>query len=211
MCLFVCLFVICLSVKLNHEDLERQSLDNFISYPKELQHRLSTKIGGDSATDIIIQAQSDRDAARLRSLQGRGAGAWLDVIPTSAKYALKTNEFCLASYLRLGVALLFTNWIKKCDCGHDLDKYGYHLLTCKYEGGPVWSHSVLNGWSECLSDLHLPHQTEPRHQYIHTEDRPDITMFDPNSGQNLDIDVSLAHAWSQDIIRRASKEMVMLP
>ena len=67
-------------------------------------------------------------------------------------------------------------------------------------------NSVLNGWSECLSNLHLPHQTEPRHQYINTEDCPDITMFDPNTGQNSDLDVSLAHPWSQDIIRRASKE-----
>ena len=31
-------------------------------------------------------------------------------------------------------------------------------------------------------------------------------MFDRNTGQNLDLDVSLAHPWSQDIIRRASKE-----
>ena len=31
-------------------------------------------------------------------------------------------------------------------------------------------------------------------------------MFDPNTGQNLDIDVLLAHLWSQDIIRRASRE-----
>ena len=31
-------------------------------------------------------------------------------------------------------------------------------------------------------------------------------MFDPNTRQNLDIDVSVAHPWSQDIIRRASKE-----
>ena len=45
---------------------------------------------------------------------------------------LKTNEFSLAFYLRLGVALPFTNWIEECDCGHDLDEYGYHLLTCKY-------------------------------------------------------------------------------
>ena len=65
----------------------------------------------------------------------------------------------------------------------------------------------MNGWSECLSDLHLSYQTDSRHQYIKTEDRPDITMFDPNTGQNyLDIDVSLSHQWSQDIIRRASKE-----
>ena len=71
----------------------------------------------------------------------------------------------------------------------------------------MWSHnSVVNGWSECLSDLHLPHQTEPRHKYINTEARLGVTMFDPNTGQNLDIDVSLAHPWSQDIIRRASKE-----
>ena len=71
----------------------------------------------------------------------------------------------------------------------------------------MWSHnSVLNGWSERLSDLHLSHQTEPRHQYINIEDRPDITMFDPNSGQNLYLDVSLSHPWSQGIIRRASKE-----
>ena len=31
-------------------------------------------------------------------------------------------------------------------------------------------------------------------------------MFDPNTGQNLDLDVCLAHPWSQDIIRRTSKE-----
>ena len=71
----------------NNEDGEQQPLDDFISYPKKLQHRLFTKIASNSATDIIIQAQSDRDAARLRSLQGRGTG-WLDVIPTSAKHAL---------------------------------------------------------------------------------------------------------------------------
>ena len=32
-------------------------------------------------------------------------------------------------------------------------------------------------------------------------------MFDLNTEQNLDFDVSLAHPWSQDIIRRASKEI----
>ena len=44
------------------------------------------------------------------------------------------------------------------------------------------------------------------HQYINTHDRSDITMFDPNSGLNLYLDVSLACLWSQDIIKRASRE-----
>ena len=69
----------------------------------------------------------------------------------------------------------------------------------------------LNGWSECLSDHHLPNQTEPRHQYINTEDHPDITMVDPNTRQSLDLDVSLAHPLRQDIIKRLAEKMVMLP
>ena len=64
----------------------------------------------------------------------------------------------------------------------------------------------MGGVIECLSDLHLSHQTEPRHQYIYTEDRSDTTMLDPNTGQNLVLDVSLAHPWSQNIIRTASRE-----
>ena len=56
--------------------------------------------------------------------QGRGAGAWLDVIPTSGKHALRANEFSIASNLRLGLALPFTDWVKVCDCGRDLDQQG---------------------------------------------------------------------------------------
>ena len=123
--------------KSDTNDTDYQSLENMISYPKKLQHCFSTKIASNNAIDLIAQAPSDRDAARLRSLQGRGAGAWLDVISTSGKHALQANEFSIASNLRLGLALPFTNWVKVCDCGRDLDQQGYHLLTCKYGGGPV--------------------------------------------------------------------------
>ena len=36
-----------------------------------------------------------------------------------------------------------------------------------------------------MSDLHIPHEKEPRNLYVNTEDRPDITFFDAESGQNL--------------------------
>ena len=94
-----------------------------------------------------------------------------------------------------------------CDCGRDIDPQGYHLLVCKYGGGPVWAHnSILHGWSECMSDLHIPHEKEPRNLYTNSEDRPDIIFFDSETGQNLDVDVSLAHPWSQDTLKRASRE-----
>ena len=111
------------------------------------------------------------------------------------------------SYLRLGLPLPFTEWTNVCNYGQVIDPQGYHLLVCKYGGGPVWAHnSVVHGWSECISDLHIPHEKEPRNLYVNTEDRPDITFFDAESGQNLDVDISLAHPWSQGILKRSSWE-----
>ena len=84
---------------------------------------------------------------------------------------------------------------------------GYHLLIYNLEGGPVRAHnSVLHGWSECMSDLHIPHEKEPRNLYVNTEDCPDITFFDAKSGQNLDVDILLAHPWNQGILKRSSRE-----
>ena len=129
------------------------------------------------------------------------------VIPSSGKHTLKANEFSIASYLRLGLSLPFTEWANVCDCGRVIVPQGYHLLVCKYGGGPVWAHnSVLHGWSECMSDLHIPHEKEPRNLYVNTEDHSDITFFDAESGQNLDADISLAHPWSQGILKRSSRE-----
>ena len=53
----------------------------------------------------------------------------------------------------------------------------------------------MDGWTECLSDLHIPYQVEPRHHYTNTDNRPDITIFD----------ISLAHPWSIDNVKRASR------
>ena len=80
-------------------------------------------------------------------------------------------------------------------------------MVCKYGGGPVWAHDcILHDWGECMSDLHIPHEKELRNLYINTEDRPDITFFDAESEQNLDVDISLAHPWSQGILKRSSRE-----
>ena len=120
------------------------SLPKSIGPDPESQTLEAFKIAADFVDELIKHAPCERDAARLRSLQGKGAGAWLDVIPTSDKHAVKSNQFSLACYLRLGLALPFINWIRTCDCGHDLDEQGFHLLTCKYGSGPVWTHNSLS-------------------------------------------------------------------
>ena len=62
----------------------------------------------------------------------------------------------------------------------------------------------MDGWTECLSDLHIPYQ-EPRHHHTNTDNRPDITIFDIETGQTLDLDISLVHPWSVNNVKRASR------
>ena len=84
---------------------------------------------------------------------------------------------------------------KSCECGKDIDGHGYHLITCKTGGGPVWTHeTVANICSDCLKHLHITHQREPRNRYSNSDDRPDIIAFDADSGCDIELDISIAHA-----------------
>ena len=79
------------------------------------------------------------------------------------------------------------------------DDSGYHLLTCKTGGGPVWSHeSILTVWSDCFGGLHSHHRREPRSRYTTTDNRPDIIFLTQTLETTLTF-ISLTHPWSSDI------------
>ena len=174
---------------------------------RKLQHCLSSGVVQGLARNCLSTSPSALDAARLRSTPGRGAGAWLEAVLFSARYALSLNEFCLASYLGLGQPLPFNGCITKCDCGSDLCFFGYHLLTCKLGGGLVWQHnSIVSAWSNCLNELQLHHCKEPRNLYIESDDHPDIVVFDPTNGTDTELDISMAHPWSKNTLKRLAEE-----
>ena len=128
--LSVCLSIylsVCLSVHLP------VSLFVCPSICHKLQYRLCTKIASSEVGDLLAHVPSERDAARLRSLQENGAGSWLEVIPSSGKHALKANKFSIASYLRMGLPLPFTEWANVCDCGRVIDPQGYHFWSVSME------------------------------------------------------------------------------
>ena len=161
----------------------------------KLQHNLSSEIGLLSAAHCLSSAPHRRDAARLGSAQGRGSVAWLEAFPSSDRYALIAKDFCLASFLRLDLPMPFKSCINKCECGVELDGTGYHLLTCKFGGEPVWQHdSIVSGWCSCLNKLQLHHHKKPREQYTESENRPDILMYDESS---TELGVSMTHPWSK--------------
>ena len=42
-------------------------------------------------------------------------------------------------------------------------------------------------------------QKEPRRRYVNSEDRSDIVVFDSASGMDLELDIALAHPWSNEL------------
>ena len=157
--------------------------------------------------DTMVEKASARDAARLRSLQGKGAGSWLDLVPSSQKFALSPGYFCLAAFVRLGLSMPLPPSATTCECGKPLDATGYHLLTCKTGGVPVRSHDkIVSTWSDCLNHIRLPHKVEPRQQYCSSEARPDIAISSYEEDFDFDLDISLAHPWRADILSYASWE-----
>ena len=121
-----------------------QSLAEYLSNTKKLQYRLVDK-AMKAQVDKMLECSLSSDAARLRSLQGKGAGAWLNSLPSSKKLELSPGNFILAASLRLGLAMPLPHWADNCECRKKLDPEGYHLLTCKVGGGPTttWSQHGL--------------------------------------------------------------------
>ena len=62
----------------------------------------------------------------------------------------------------------------------------------------------MSGWADCLNELRIQHHKEPRHRYAENENRPDIAVYDSTRGTSYDLDVSMAHPWSQDAICKAA-------
>ena len=69
---------------------------------EKLQHKLCSEIHSRKAKSFLESIPTVKDAARLRSVQGKGAGAWLNAIPSKEPLTLKSSEFRLGVSLRLG-------------------------------------------------------------------------------------------------------------
>ena len=71
-------------------------------------------------------------------------------------------------------------------------------------------NSIVVAWPNCLSELNLPHKLyiEPQYRYVNSEKRSDILVFDPDSGADIELDVSLLHAWCLIPVKAVSREGV---
>ena len=163
-----------------HETVpEGQSLSDLINDNIKLQQRLTQQQLKANVDYFLNNSNTIRDKAHLHSLSGKGA--WVSAIPSSSLkiVALSPHNFHLATMMRLGCDIPASS--SCCDCGKKLDIQGYHLITCKTGDGPVHTHnSIVSAWSNCFSQLNLPHKLEPQCQYVNSDKRSDIFVFDPD-------------------------------
>ena len=92
---------------------------DLLSDTKKLQHRLTEKHV--KTVLHMIDNSSMKDAARLRSLQGKGSGAWLECIPSSQELALSPGLFHLAAFVRLDLLIPLPSSVEICKCRKPLD------------------------------------------------------------------------------------------
>ena len=81
---------------------QNKSLVEVINDRKQLQHKLTEEYMKSLSNGFIQNSSSTRDQSRMKSLQGKGAGAWLLTVPSSSWHTLSPCDFRLASLMRLG-------------------------------------------------------------------------------------------------------------
>ena len=136
------------------------------------------------------------------------AGKWLEAIPSTQKLTLSNAQFRTAAFMRLGVSLPQLNNIKKCvsQCDKDVDDKGYHLLTCKFGGGPIRRHDhFMDSFYEMLRSVDLHCRKELTAQF-QGKQRPDIAVYNYRDGKKLLLDITITHVWSATNLSGSSEK-----
>ena len=65
-----------------------KTLSGLLENSLKVQHNLTYNHVSEVVSQLLESDQPSRTKARLRSLQGKGAGAWLETIPSSSEFTL---------------------------------------------------------------------------------------------------------------------------
>ena len=183
------------------------SVSSLPEHPKKLQHRLQSVKKQSSFQQYLEDCSTDEDKARLISSSGPNAGSWLEAIPSTQHFTLSSAQFCTAAFMRLGAPLPALSSIQKCtaNCGKSVDPHGYHLLTCKWGGGPIRRHDHLSDrLYDLFRSLGFRCKKELQNQF-EGKKRPDVAVYDYHQGKKLLLDMTVTHPWALHNITLSKK------
>ncbi len=99
--------------------------------PTNIQRDLTQRIEDKLYRQFSDAATTPAEKARLLSISGPWASAWVSCIPTDPSLLLRPEQYQLAARLRLGLPLT-SNMPDRCVCGEQFRDDETHALSCIY-------------------------------------------------------------------------------
>uniref|UniRef100_A0A8D8ZUA8 Uncharacterized protein n=2 Tax=Cacopsylla melanoneura TaxID=428564 RepID=A0A8D8ZUA8_9HEMI len=145
------------------------------------------------------------DVARMKALQNKESGAWLNVYPSKNIGTLLNDQsfqICIGQRLGCNICRKFT-----CKCGRTVDEKGLHPLSCEKSSGRYFRHAEVNNiLKRALGSIDIPAQLEPTGLDRNDGKRPDGATIVPwRMGQSLVWDFTCADTLAPSYINKTCR------
>ena len=180
-----------------------------ISPPEHVQQRLSDKLASSTFDQLVADVPTDEARARLRSVAGPGAGAWITASPIIVSLQMAPDLYTTAIRTRLGLSHPGLQGHLTCICGHSMDAQGTHLLRCPRGGERTAAHdAVRDAIAAIASESSYRVSREQSHQLPLRGNqtrggRVDLLFTSPES--RILGDVVIADPTRLDLVQRAAR------
>ena len=154
----------------------------------------------------LLENADQFSRARLLASSQPESGSWLSAIPVpSLGTQLSPDELRIAMALRTGSKICEKY---QCKCGRNVDKYGFHLLSCKFNEGRHPRHSAINDIiCRALKSAGVASIMEPVGLSRDDGKRPDgISIFPFSQGKALCWDATCVNTFNESDVNGAAIE-----
>ena len=127
--------------------------------------------------EFLTEQTVPAEKARLLAIASEESSNWLNAPPVpELELKLDDNSLRIATGLRLGAKLVEPH---KCRCGHLVDPWGRHGLSCRFAKGTNARHWKINDRiHRALTKAGMPSTLEPKGLCRRDGKRPDgLTLF----------------------------------
>ena len=172
------------------------------------QKMFSHAIESNLKDQILSNAESERDKARLNAVSMRHSGDWLNTVPVKALgLHLQSVEFITAVKYRLGVAVYPSSGLCKA-CNKESDKFGDHAVGCPFEGERIYRHNSLR---DCVHSTAKTAALSPAKEEASllpgSADKPaDVFLPGWANGRHAALDVTVVSPLQVQLRKKAAEE-----
>ena len=155
--------------------------------------------------NLMDNATSNSDRARLNAITQEHSSDWLNVIPSSnLGLKLSNPQFRISCALRLGAKICQPHI---CVCGKEVSIYGTHGLSCKNSAGRLPRHSAVNELiKRALCSADYSATKEPLGVSRANGKRPDgLTLFPWKNGKCLLWDYTCSDTLAPSYVEGSAK------